>query len=127
VAEGFRIEASWLDAVDRYVHGLQQDVMEAADAAVNSFHENFVDYAKSKPNWVGLADELQVWSEDGRLVVGLQGNEMVSQAEYLEYGDVDNAPDSLFRTANGVSMAAKKTLVSELAARRPMRFSGMTR
>lgn len=127
MAEGFRIDAAWLDALDRYVHGLQQDVIDAADAAVDTFHEGMVDYAKSKPNWVNLSDNIRVWSEDGRLQVGIQGNEMVSQAEYLEYGDVNEPPDSLFRTAQHVTMLAKERLASELAARRPLRVPGIQR
>ena len=125
MAEGFRIDASWLDALDRYVTGLQQDVMDAADSAVDVFRDELVDYAKSKPNWVNLSDSLQTWSEDGRLVVGLQGADFVSQAEYLEFGDLENPPDSLFRTSQHVTMLAQERLAGELAARRPIRFPGM--
>lgn len=118
MAEGFRIDAAWLDALDRYVEGLHHDVIAAADSAVDAYHGAMVDYAKSKPAWVGLADGLRVWSDDGRLVVGLQGNDFVSQAESLEYGDANNPPDSLFRTADHVALLAKEHLVSELSARR---------
>lgn len=125
MAEGFRIDASWLDAIERYVTGLQQDVMDAADAAVDVFRDELVDYAKSKPNWVNLSDSIQTWAEDGRMVVGLQGDDYVSQAEYLEFGDLHNPPDSLFRTAQHVTMLAQERLVSELASRRPIRIPGM--
>lgn len=125
MAEGFRIDASWLDALDRHVEGLQHNVIAAADAAVDSYHEAMVDYAKSKPAWVGLADNIQVWSNDGYLVVGLQGDDYVSQAEALEYGDLENPPDSLFRTADHVAAHARDRLLEELGRNRPIKIPGV--
>lgn len=125
MAEGFRIEASWLDALDRYVEGLQQDATDAADSAAELTHDAVIGYARSKPAWVGMADSIQKWSDDGRLVIGFLGNEMASQAEALEYGDLTNPPDSLFRTLDHIAVMAQDHFNTAMQARRPIVIPGV--
>ena len=125
MAEGFRIEASWLDALDQYVEGLQQDAEDAAVAAVEFAEQAVISYARSKPNWVGLADGIQTWSEDGKLIIGVQGNERVSQAVALEYGDLEHPPDSVFRTLDPIGREARSVFRDSFASRRPMVIPGV--
>lgn len=125
MAEGFRIEASWLDALDRYVEGLKADAAAAAESAAEFTHDAVISYARSKPAWVGLADGIQKWSADGRLMVGFLGNEMASQAEALEYGDLTNPPDSLFRTLDHIAVLAQDHFKSAMQARRPIVIPGV--
>ena len=125
MAAGFRIDASWLDALDRYVEGLQASTIEAADAAVEDIHQSVISYAKTKPAWVGIADNIQRWSQDGTIVVGVQGDDMVSQAMALEYGDMTNPPDSLFRTLEGVAEQSRARFRDRVAASRPIVIPGV--
>lgn len=125
MAEGFRIDAAWLDALDQYVEGLQQDAVDAAVEAVEFAEDAVISYARQKPDWVNLADGIQTWSEDGRLVIGVQGNERVSQAVALEYGDLENPPDSLFRTLDAVGHETRTVFRNRFAARRPVYIPGV--
>lgn len=125
MAEGFRIEASWLDALDNYVEGLKADAASAAESAAEITHDAVISYARSKPAWVGLADSIQKWSADGRLMIGFLGNEMASQAEALEYGDLTNPPDSLFRTLDHIAVLAQEHFNTAMQARRPIVIPGV--
>lgn len=125
MAEGFRIEAAWLDALDRYVEGLQADAADAAASAVEFAEQGVISYAKSKPGWVGLADGIRTWSEDGRLIIGLQGNDRVSQAVALEYGDLEHPPDSLFRTLDSLGRESRNVFRTAFSSRRPIVIPGV--
>jgi hypothetical protein len=125
VADGFRIDAAWLDALDSYVEGLMEDTMEVANSTTEFARDAIISYAKTKPNWVGLADGIQRWSEDGQVIIGVQGREMVSQAMALEYGDIEHPPDSLFRTLDQVGVQARDHFAQEMMARRPIVIPGV--
>jgi hypothetical protein len=92
------ITPGWIADVQRYTDSLQLEAIEAANMATASFHESVISRAKNDPQWSSLADNIEVWSEDGQLVIGVAQEEFVSQAAMLEYGDLDNAPNPLFRT-----------------------------
>ena len=48
--------------------------------------------------WSALADNIEVWSQDGRLVIGIHDQLLASQAFALEFGDEHTPPSPLFRT-----------------------------
>ena len=54
--------------------------------------------ARQDEHWASLADDIHVWSQDGMLVIGVNDQELVSQAMLLEYGDETTPPSPLFRT-----------------------------
>lgn len=118
VADGFRIDAAWLDALDQYVDGLQADTTEAAQVSAQYLYEEVVDQAREHPEWVNLADNIDVWSQDGKMVIGVQDNAVLSQAFALEYGDENQPPTPLFRKAKGLVPRVEDRLNRELRARR---------
>ena len=96
--DSIRIGQEWLDNLSRYVTDLEDDGYEAAEENVRFFHEQVVEKARNTVGWEHLADEIEVWSDDGQLWVGLRNKAYVSEAWLIEYGDEENAPNSLFRT-----------------------------
>ena len=93
------ISQQWFAALARYVEGLQQETLRAAENAVEFLQESVQERARTDVGgWSELADDITVWSEDGQLVIGVNNLEMVSQAFALEYGDEVRPPNALFRT-----------------------------
>lgn len=101
------IGADYLAALDQYLTGLYQVSDEAGQKAAGYLHEQTVMLARQKEGWRDIADQIEVWSNDGMLVVGVRDQEYVSEAFALEYGDEVTPPDPLFRTmqpmAEGIS------------------------
>ena len=89
-----------------YTQRLQEESVTAAEKAISFLHERVVTKARYTPGWSSIADEIEVWSQDGQLVVGVRDNEMVSEAFALEYGDEVRPPSPLFRTLNAESRQA---------------------
>lgn len=118
MADGFHIDAAWLDALDNYVHGLLQDTHEAAQVSANFLVDRVFETAKAHPEWTTMADNIQVWSNDGYLVLGVQDDVMVSEAFALEYGDDNRPPTPLFRKLNALVPQVEDRLQRELLARR---------
>jgi hypothetical protein len=87
--------------LNAYTERLQQEAIEAAQQAVSFIHERVVAKARLNDDWAPIADNIEVWSQDGRLVIGVKDNEFRSQAFALEYGDEVRPPSPLFRTLNG--------------------------
>lgn len=81
-----------------YTERLQTEATKAAESASAFIHERVVARARMDPAWSTVADNIEVWSQDGQLVIGVRDNEMRSQAFALEYGDEVRPPSPLFRT-----------------------------
>lgn len=81
-----------------YTERLQDEAVHAGDRAVDFIHERVVAKARLDPDCEPLADHIEVWSQDGKLVVGVQDEAYISQAFALEYGDEVRPPSPLFRT-----------------------------
>lgn len=84
-----------------YGQRLQAESAVAAEKASAFLHERVVAKARMDPEWAGLADNIEVWSADGHLVVGVRHQDFVSQAFALEYGDEVRPPNPLFRSLDG--------------------------
>lgn len=84
--------------LNAYGQRLQEEAQVAADKATAFLHDRVVSKARMQPEWSSLADSIEVWSQDGQLVIGVRDNEMRSQAFALEYGDEVRPPTPLFRT-----------------------------
>jgi hypothetical protein len=92
------IPASWSDQLNAYAERLQTESIAAADKAVAFIHERVVARASADPDWQRFADNIQVWSQDGRLIIGIMDEQMSSEAFALEYGDEVRPPSPLFRS-----------------------------
>ena len=84
--------------LENYAERLQGEAVAAADSAARYLRERTVARAQEMEGWDRLADNIEVWSEDGRLTVGLTDNMLTSQAFALEFGDEHRPPQPLFRT-----------------------------
>lgn len=107
---GFMVRQEWLDALDAYAEGLQASTEAASVEASVFLHQKVVDKARANPDWVSLADNIEMWSEDGRLIIGVRNLAYTSQAFDLEYGDEVRPPIPLFRTLAEESRAAAGVL-----------------
>lgn len=108
------IASGWVDAVQRYVDGLMADSVLAAQNATQFFHEQVVARAQADEDWSSIADNIEVWSSDGQLVIGVQNPVFASQAMILEYGDLEAAPNPLFRTLSSATRDAAKHMQDEM-------------
>jgi hypothetical protein len=102
--------------IDAYGQRLQQLAVEAGERATRYLFERTVARAREQEDWVTLADNIEVWSQDGRLVIGLTDNVLASQAFQLEYGDEHTPPSPLFRTMGGDLNAAQNMVNEYMAA-----------
>ena len=81
-----------------YTQRLQDEAVAAGNKAVDFIHERVVAKARLDPDWQPLADHIEVWSQDGKLVIGVQDEAYTSEAFALEYGDETRPPSPLFRS-----------------------------
>ena len=72
--------------------------------------------ARQDDQWVHMADDIHVWSQDGMLVIGTLNNDRVSEAMALEYGDEVTPPSPLFRTMGPEFRAAAQQASEEVEA-----------
>lgn len=92
------ISQQWLDSLSRYLNDLQGEAVRRAEGAIQMLQDEVREKARHTPGWESLADEINVWSQDGMLHIGVSNKEYVSQAWVLEYGDENHAPNPLLRT-----------------------------
>jgi hypothetical protein len=92
-----RISQQWLDNLSRYLDDVEDNAYESAEDNVAFLQQQVVDKAANTPGWEQLANEIEVWSQDGQLWVGIRNKAYVSEAWLLEYGNEENAPNVLFR------------------------------
>ena len=92
------ISQQWLNSLTSYLNNLQAESVQRAEQAVEYLHSQAQQRARDIPGWEDLADEIEVWSADGLLHIGVSNKEFISQAWVLEYGDEHNAPSPLFRS-----------------------------
>lgn len=92
------LNQQWFDTLVRYAEGLQSDAMRTADSAVNTLQDKVQTKARETPGWSELADDIEVWSADGKLWVGIRNTALMSEAFLLEYGDQEQTPSPLLRT-----------------------------
>jgi hypothetical protein len=86
-----------LDAMNAYALRLHQQAQQTAADIATYVKNRTVERARADTNWVNLADNIEVWSKDGQYVIGVQDNELASQAFQIEYGDESRPPAPLFR------------------------------
>ncbi len=92
------IPSTWTVQLAAYGQRLQDEAEVAANKAARFLRERVQQKAAASPEWAGLADNIEVWSQDGQLVVGMQDEQFRSQAFAIEYGDEVRPPTPLFRT-----------------------------
>jgi hypothetical protein len=108
------INAQWFAGVTRYLDQLTTDTAEAAENAVSFLHDRVVEKATDHPDWSDLADDITVWSQDGKLFIGVNNQDRVSEAMALEYGDETRPPSALFRTLTEDVREANKRWQEEM-------------
>lgn len=97
----FEFTHDWVTELDNYVTRLQSEALAAATKAAYYLHDTVVHRALQDPEgWSMLADNIETWSQDGYLVIGVRNEDFVSEAFALEYGDEVRPPNPLFRTIN---------------------------
>ena len=83
--------------MNRYASTLQEQAAQRAEEIATYVHRRTVERARQSDEWTHLADEIEVWSQDGKYVIGIRDSEFASQAFQIEYGDESRPPAPLFR------------------------------
>jgi hypothetical protein len=100
-----------------YAQRLQEETVAAATKASEFLHERVVAKARLDPQWSPLADKIEVWSQDGKLIVGVRDTEFTSEAFALEYGDEVRPPTPLFRTLTEDMRAASELMADHMTTK----------
>jgi hypothetical protein len=99
-----------------YGQKLQAEAVAAAERAATYLKQRTIARAQTVGgDWGLLADNIEVWSQDGRLVIGLSDQQLASQAFQLEYGDETRPPQPLFRTMGPDIMQATNIASEHMA------------
>ena len=83
--------------MNRYALALHAQARQTAEQIATYVKDRTVERARQDPDWVSLADNIEVWSQDGQYIVGVQDNELASQAFQVEFGNEERPPSPLFR------------------------------
>jgi hypothetical protein len=105
-----RIGAEWVDALEQYMEGLYSTSQQAASRAATYLQEQTVSQARADQDWSEVADQIEIWSRDGLLWVGIEDEAWTTRAFGIEYGDEQNPPNSLFRTMQGTAEGMSKIM-----------------
>jgi hypothetical protein len=81
-----------------YAQRLQEAAAEAAQQMAEFVYTRTLIRAQNDPEWSALADDIETWSQDGQLYIGLNDSNLASQAFQIEFGDEHRPPSPLFRT-----------------------------
>jgi hypothetical protein len=103
------ISQDWLDEMSRFVEELRTRSIEEAEDTARYLHERVVEQARQTPGWEALADEIEVWSQDGKLWIGVRNTQYVSEAWVAEYGDETRAPTGFMRSFGGEVISPNAT------------------
>ena len=66
------IGAEWFNALDDYVQGIEEAVSSSQEVAAETLYDSVVERARNTQGWDMLADNIETWSRDGALVIGVQ-------------------------------------------------------
>jgi hypothetical protein len=111
------LSPEWVSSLHDYLQDFKEEAYLGAGRAAETLLEQTREEARSRPGWDTLADNIEVWSEDGELIIGVHDNALTSQAFALEYGDENNAPNPLFRKINHIVDEAGQTYMNHMADR----------
>ena len=92
------LSREWLTSLDDYAQGFKEEAYHGAGLATEHLLESVREEARNRPGWDALADNIEVWSEDGDVIIGVHDSAFVSQAFALEFGDETTPPNPLLRT-----------------------------
>jgi hypothetical protein len=101
--------------IARYAQRLTEEATLAQQKATFVIRDRVRDRAREMGDWAHLADDIQVWSQDGMLVIGVNNQELVSEVMLLEYGDETTPPSPLFRTATAEVQAGQQVADQHMA------------
>ena len=87
----------FLAAVAAYTQAVADAVHTAADRASAHVQESLAREAQASTRWADIAQDIQVYANDGRYWVGVQSPGAVSEAMSAEYGDATHPPVPLIR------------------------------
>lgn len=110
------LNEQWFDTLVRYTEGLQADALRTADSAVTSLQEMVRTKARDTEGWSRLADDIEVWSLDGKLWIGVRNTSLVSEAHLLEFGDGEHGPRPLLRTLSTEFRQTGQMMKSQMEA-----------
>lgn len=96
MAEDLHIGGAFLTALGLYAQAGDAAVREAAELGRRTLQEDLQALAREHPRWHQLADHIQVWDQEGRLVIGVS-SEVQSEAMTAEYGDAEHPPAPILR------------------------------
>ncbi len=93
------IGGDFVTALDGYVQAVADVAPKARAAGIKTLHADIQRSARQHPRWGDLADHIEVWSDRRGTHLGVRNPEKLREAQAAEYGDADNPPAPVIRTA----------------------------
>ena len=109
-----KLSPQWLSALRRNAWSVEKQAEVGALKAEEELLKRVKGRAMATPRWSELSDNIELWSQDGRLIIGVRDQEFQSQAFALEYGDEINPPSPLLRTLQADVQAAGSTFTAHM-------------
>lgn len=119
MSDDLHIGAAFFESLYAYAEHVSQEALVAAHEAMTDVVADYKREAAASVAWAPLASNIESWSQDGRLVVGVQNPEHTNEAQAAELGDQDNPPAPLFRNSAPIARRASQAFDARLRARLP--------
>jgi hypothetical protein len=114
---GFEISADLYRSLRANVANVVSSVREAEGVVQQHLHDAVQQRAASDPRWIGLADYIDTWDDDGTLWVGVREPAFVSEAFAAEYGTSGYPPAPILRTLDSETRRAAAKAAVHLSSR----------
>lgn len=102
----FEFSADLLRSLENQLYAYGESAQEAGQLAGEVVKTEVMRRAHASPRWVHVADDIDTWDENDRLLIGVRSPQMISEAQAAEYGTEEYPPDPLMRTLDSAARIA---------------------
>ena len=95
------IPVEFFTTLKQHVDKVSEAVDESIEVGKQSLYEGVSERMEQYPQWDGLIDHLDSWSDDGRFWIGIRTPQFVSEAFIAEYGTGEYPPEPVLRDISG--------------------------
>jgi hypothetical protein len=102
MANSLHIGVDFFAALDEYAKAVNAAAQASAETAMLHVQEDMKAAARKNERWLPVAEHIEMWSQDGKFVVGVKNTDVMSQAMAAEYGDAEHPPVPLIRSVSAM-------------------------
>jgi len=114
VASDLHVGADFLAALRQYAQDANDAVQEASAIGFERLRVDAQERASQEPRWDEAAQDIEVWTDEGRVWLGVRNAGTLSEATTAEFGDGEHPPIPIIRSTRDVHKAAQKAFDEHL-------------